>query len=82
LNIYPNPAQSTAMIAFDLKETAQVNIRLTNSLGQVISYERLGQKAFGSHNHLVDVSALPAGLYLAEIETGNGTSFVKFTVAH
>ncbi len=82
LNIYPNPAQSTAMIAFDLKETAQVNIRLTNSLGQVISYERLGQKAFGSHNHLMDVSALPAGLYLAEIETGNGTSFVKFTVAH
>lgn len=79
--VYPNPAQDFARINFNLTETNTVQVKVLNTLGQIISYDRLGVRAVGNQTYDINVSTLPAGFYFVELETGSTSSVVKFSVA-
>lgn len=68
LRIYPNPAKSTITIDANLKKPVDFSVSVENIVGQsLISF-----KADASiRTHQVDVSSLPAGVYLLKVSDGS-----------
>lgn len=71
LEIFPNPATDILNIAFTLKETQSVNIRLFNIYGQEMISLLNGRYEKGCHIVPVQIENLEQGLYLCEIGTNN-----------
>lgn len=63
---YPNPARSHLQVA--LSNTLQVQIRLVNMIGQIV-YESATEAA----SLTIDVSGLPKGYYLLQMDSGHHT---------
>ncbi|MFM9057436.1 MAG: T9SS type A sorting domain-containing protein, partial [Bacteroidota bacterium] len=80
MNLFPNPAAAESRLGFELRSTQEVAVRVINALGQTISNTSLGRLSSGNHQHLLDVSALSAGLYTVELRTGDRTSSLRLTV--
>ncbi len=74
-NITPNPAVQTASVPFLLKERSELDIKVTNLLGQVIFEERQTHNA-GQGSVNFDVSSWTAGTYFITI-IHNGVPHVK-----
>ncbi len=75
INIYPNPASSVINIQGKLKVAADVQVTITNTLGQVVAktnYDNTGTE----FSHAIPVSALSNGLYMVTINAG-GVSHVE-----
>jgi len=77
----PNPASGTVTIAFSLPGASPVDIAVSNSLGEVVRNEHLGELAVGRYRHSVDISDLPSGAYVAVVSTTYGRHAVKLIVA-
>ena len=73
LFIYPNPMRNELTIDFDKGEYSNVGISLYNSLGTVC-YSLAGQHLH--HKKTIDVSSLPSGVYLVELDI-DGKKFVS-----
>jgi hypothetical protein len=77
-NVYPNPARSTekSVIAFNLKESATVNVSIMNLMGQEV--KNLFTQSFtdGAHAEFLDLSGLKPGVYMVNM-TVNGTTVSK-----
>jgi hypothetical protein len=76
---YPNPFNAGTTIAFQLPWSAAVNIRILNSLGEVVAV--LADKSFDAGKHEVSWSGknhareeVASGVYFCEIHAG---SFVQ-----
>jgi hypothetical protein len=67
--IFPNPTENQAMVSVELGTTANVRIRLINSLGQIIQSTEYSDVMNVQHSLIV--SELPAAIYMVEI-TANG----------
>lgn len=66
-NIYPNP--TTSFMEINLNETkAATSIEMYNNTGTLVKSMQIQQ---GFHNARMDVSELPAGIYLMIIRSGN-----------
>lgn len=73
VNISPNPTQGKLNISFEIKETAFVEVTLTDLTGRInqrLLHERL---ASGIHQIIVDVSDLAQGTYLLHFVTERGS---------
>jgi len=68
--VYPNPANNYITVA--LKDIQQSTITLNNLQGQLIKKENTN-----SNLTTIDISELPAGMYLLSITTETGTEYVK-----
>jgi uncharacterized delta-60 repeat protein len=68
VNLYPNPAENQTMVAVELGTVSNVRIRLINSLGQVI--QSVEYSDVMSVQHHLNVSDLPAAMYMVEITAG------------
>ena len=67
--IFPNPVTDILNVSVDLPQAASnLNIRLTNAFGQVVSEQYMGQ--LQSDNIELDLSEMPAGAYLLQITDG------------
>ncbi|MFH0893124.1 MAG: C25 family cysteine peptidase [Bacteroidota bacterium] len=75
---YPNPANGSAMITFDLKTTGNVNIDLYDATGRTIKNLWSESTAAGDHQIMVDVSALSPGIYFCRLITENGSRSLRF----
>lgn len=80
VNAYPNPASGTATISFNLKEAANVNITISNTLGQVLKTQSLGKVTNGSTKF--DVSDLSTGVYFYTVEANGQRLTNRFVVTH
>lgn len=77
LKIYPNPAGNE--VAVEMKQGSRMEgITLLNTLGAVV-YQNNNP---ASNRETIRVQQLPAGLYLLQVRTSNGTSVQKLQVAH
>jgi hypothetical protein len=63
--IYPNPSENQTMVSVELGTTANVRIRLINSLGQIIQLAEYSDVM--NVQHSLNVSELPAAIYMVEI---------------
>lgn len=70
VNAYPNPANNELNIPFTLANTADVNITLSNMLGQVVATKNMSNVSNGTA--IFNVANLPSGLYTYTL-TVNGT---------
>lgn len=78
--ISPNPADSTVQIAFDLKQSSTVSLRLYNSAGQQVSDIFTGHLESGSHLQSANIEDLPNGMYVCRLFTTTGSIASKINV--
>jgi hypothetical protein len=74
---YPNPANDFITLGFQLDDASDVNIRVIDNLGRVVSAKDLTNQS-GNNSVTVDVANLAAGVYTISLETAAGKSTKKF----
>ncbi|PIQ28073.1 MAG: hypothetical protein COW63_15040 [Bacteroidetes bacterium CG18_big_fil_WC_8_21_14_2_50_41_14] len=65
---FPNPADANLTIEYEIKENTPVTIKLYSLFGTRV-YQHNESAQFGKQSHKIDVSNLPKGLYIIELET-------------
>jgi hypothetical protein len=69
VKVFPNPVKELLNVRIDLSEAASnLNIRMYNVFGQLVSERYLGQ--FQTGNIELDVRHLPAGAYMIQVMDG------------
>jgi hypothetical protein len=69
-HIYPNPTNGMLNINVRFAEAQDINIRVFNAVGQVVSHVTENGSMGG--NYSVDLSGKTNGIYFVEIMTNNG----------
>jgi hypothetical protein len=75
---FPNPFETTTTVEYSLPESLRVTQTLTDATGRMI--RRLDGKeveSAGTHRTLFDLSQLPVGVYLYQVETGTGNQVLR-----
>jgi hypothetical protein len=80
VRLYPNPTSSNLTIEFDLAQEADMNIEITNTLGQVVGKIANGNTAAGFHSLQVSTANLSSGTYFVRFLDGNKATAQRFTV--
>lgn len=70
LRTYPNPVQDILTLDMEHSYTGQVNYRIIDALGRVVSANSFNKEAF-SVKQGISVSALASGVYTIEVVHGN-----------
>ncbi len=76
INVYPNPAENSINIILSGKLRGDVQIGLTNALGQIIYSE----KSFKNSDALITnltIESYPRGVYFVKIDSGQGSAIKK-----
>jgi hypothetical protein len=73
LNIYPNPANESATLSYDLTSASVVSVDVFNALGQKVNNISLGNQAPGAYKQQLETSKLVNGIYFVRLNV-NGTS--------
>ena len=80
VKVYPNPAVTEARVPFALGTASDVNVTLTNVMGQVISRQSFNNVLTGEA--VFSTSQLTNGVYLINVEAGGQNRVERVTVAH
>ena len=79
--VAPNPARGDATVRFDLAEAADVSVRVFDVLGREVLAAPPQTLAAGAGRSVsLDVSALPAGIYVVRLAAGADAVTGRFTV--
>lgn len=76
--LFPNPTSETATLQYRFDVPTTVNIVVTDMMGREVLHQNEMAVPAGIHHATVNVSDLPAGLYLCQLRTSQGTQIVKF----
>ncbi|MFC2131489.1 M6 family metalloprotease domain-containing protein [Bacteroidota bacterium] len=68
---YPNPVSDLTNIVYNLEKKCHLSIRLYDLLGNKVIKVIEADKTQGKHLELIDVSALPPGIYYCVMSAGN-----------
>ena len=79
LAVHPNPARQSARLLFSVAEAAEATLVVYDALGREVARPVEGRVS-GVVEASVDVSALPAGLYVARLAVDGRTETVRFSV--
>ena len=80
VNVFPNPATKTTTIQFYLTCMSDVRVSLINSLGQSLENKLLHDCPKGQNQIIIDVSHLPSGMYLINLNTYNYNEARKLVI--
>ncbi|MFN8322944.1 MAG: DUF4397 domain-containing protein [Chitinophagales bacterium] len=80
LNMFPNPSNGTLFINFDLNETENVTVNITDLNGRVVKQVLNNSSLNGRQNLTADLSDLSNGMYMARIITSTKSVNSKFTL--
>jgi beta-glucanase (GH16 family) len=61
---YPNPFNPTTQILYELKNTSEVQVRVSDMLGRTVALIQNGRKSAGQHSVSFDASKLSSGVYV------------------
>ena len=82
-NAYPNPANATITLPITMKESANVNVMVSNMLGQSMASQNMGQiNANQTKNATFSTANLANGVYFMTVEASGARSTARFVVAH
>lgn len=79
LTVFPNPSSDLVNVNLNLASSSDLNISVINMLGEAVIISAT-EKTSGIVNKSIDVSALPAGIYLIQLQAGESTITRKITV--
>jgi len=74
---HPNPFNPTTIIGFTLPESGMVNLKVYNTIGELVAELVNGQMEAGSYIIPFNASDLPSGIYLYRIIVNNFVSAKK-----
>lgn len=77
--IYPNPAKNSAVLSINIPEKTPLEIGIYNIVGQLQS-QNTYPTVSGVNNIQLDLSALPQGVYLVKLKSGNASSNKKIII--
>jgi hypothetical protein len=81
LNVFPNPAQNEATVAYRVLDKAQdVRIELTDLMGRKVSTLFEGKQAAGEQKQSVKSAGVSAGTYLVKVQVGEQVATRKVTL--
>ena len=77
---YPNPARDRITVTFSTAHAGAVQLRLLDVLGRLV--RELGERAIssGRYEEVLDVSELPTGVYVLQLEGPSGTDAYRIAV--
>ena len=76
LELYPNPAKGVVNLEFNTSKDGRAAIRLSDVTGKAVMTSK-EENINGRFNKQLDVSRLPAGIYLLEVDDGEYTTSRK-----
>ncbi len=74
---YPNPFNPSTQIDFSIPQQSNVQLKVYNTLGQVVATLVNGNLSAGSHSVNFDARNLASGMYIYRLSAGNYTSVKK-----
>ncbi len=74
---YPNPFNPSTQIDFSIPRQSNVQLKVYNSLGQVVATLVNGNLSAGLHSVTFDAGNLASGMYIYRLTAGNFTSEKK-----
>lgn len=80
LSVAPNPARGSARLRYTLDAPGPARLTLYDALGRTVAVLADALHAAGEHEVTADLTGLPAGMYLARLETRHGTAVQPLTV--
>lgn len=82
INVYPNPAINNVNIAYNLNQSADVNVTVLNMLSEKVNSISLGTQAAGKQEYQLNVGSLSKGVYFIKLNAGEVTETTKISVVH
>ncbi|MBL0049178.1 MAG: T9SS type A sorting domain-containing protein [Bacteroidetes bacterium] len=82
LTSYPNPAENTCMITFDLKKNTSANLQLKDVMGKIVYSGNKFKLPPGKHSIVVNTSDLSDGIYFYTLKTEDEEVTKKMLVQH
>ncbi|HTA63492.1 MAG TPA: T9SS type A sorting domain-containing protein [Bacteroidia bacterium] len=80
-NLYPNPASTFAILAYENESSAKVSASIFDVTGrQVATLLNNQQQAAGKQTLAIDVVNLPQGLYMVQLTVNGATKTLKLNV--
>ncbi len=76
----PNPADAATIITFELPETADINVYVTDITGRIVKEVVNGTFNAGTHNATINTADLQAGVYFYTLAVGNSQITKKMIV--
>ncbi|MDQ3101690.1 MAG: T9SS type A sorting domain-containing protein [Bacteroidota bacterium] len=80
--LMPNPANTEAMVNLHMDAPSVVTLALLDKHGRVVKDLYNGNLGAGTHTHVINTSALAAGIYFVSSITDKGSSMRKLVVVH
>jgi photosystem II stability/assembly factor-like uncharacterized protein len=78
--VYPNPADEFITTEFELKRASQVNLKILDPSGRLITLQYLGRVDAGKHTHRMELGNRPEGIYFLLLQAAEETGTVKLVV--
>jgi len=78
INIYPNPANNNINISFDKLSSDNVNIKIFNSIGEVVKT----QSANGKKSLKINTQSYSSGFYILQLNIGDSVLSKRFSISH
>jgi hypothetical protein len=79
-NAYPNPAAAEVRVPFTLKAAADVNVTITNTVGQVVKSQNMGNTTKGEA--VISVSDIANGVYFYTVDADGQRQTGRVVVNH
>ena len=76
LQVYPNPTENNAIVSYNLTTSTNVEVRVTNSIGQLILSKK-SEGSIGENQTQINLDTYSAGLYLITLKTATKSVTVK-----
>ena len=79
-NVYgvtPNPVQDIAVLAFSTKQSEAVVVECVDEFGKIRFTQELMGLQIGFHTYKIDLSQVPAGVYVMRVRQGNKKKTVQ-----
>ncbi len=78
--VYPNPAQNTVNVEFDMATAENVKVTVSDITGKVVVNAYEADNAFGTQNVRINTSSLNTGVYFVNIATPTSMGTTKVVI--
>ncbi len=75
--VFPNPVNHMATLSIDLTESSEIDIIISDNLGQVMAAQKMYNAPAGQNKIDLDFSAFASGIYFINVVAGNKTTVAK-----
>ena len=79
MSVYPNPVTDNLFLKFSLQNESKIVVKMLDMAGKTVMVEAF-EGVIGENLHTMNVSDIKSGLYVLQIETGNGRAIQKVLV--